>query len=393
MRSFIRVLLLLPVLCFFGCPPHDDTPSTNPSATDATAHTATPVPESILPRITTALQNVESRDVASTHGFWTVFHAILGLGPDVTLVDPQTGARIKATRSHLYRHRHPRPGVRANERRHRCRHDGRHRRRPGPSGPVRRRDGRVGRPRGPAGHGQRQGVHLRRLLPLRQDARQRHQEPGAELGDRDHWLALRHGPRVDQYVRREGPLRGHRPLRAEPADRHRGVRRHASAVGPDVGLSAPPRPRRPGHRRVEGPAREDGTLPGQRPQIPAPGRFVLDRVRQQGGGQQGAAGPHRQHRPRAGVARIGAERRGAAAAVDAAGRERAGGDDPGQPEQPNRRRGAVSRGARVVYLPSSRVRRGRTTRAARGGAFAARGRRSLRRQAKRRRKLRRPRCR
>jgi hypothetical protein len=93
MRSFICLLLTVPVVCVLSCAPHDDGPSTD---TTPAASTAPPIPEAILPRINAALQNVENREVAATHGFWTVFHAILGLGPDVMLVEPQTGERIKA---------------------------------------------------------------------------------------------------------------------------------------------------------------------------------------------------------------------------------------------------------------------------------------------------------
>jgi hypothetical protein len=39
-------------------------------------------------RIEEAIRQTEQRDLETTNGFWTVFHGILGLGPDVTLVRP-----------------------------------------------------------------------------------------------------------------------------------------------------------------------------------------------------------------------------------------------------------------------------------------------------------------
>ena len=47
-------------------------------------------------RIEAALENVRQRDLLTTNGFWTVLHGILGLGPDVTLLDPDTGERVNA---------------------------------------------------------------------------------------------------------------------------------------------------------------------------------------------------------------------------------------------------------------------------------------------------------
>jgi hypothetical protein len=47
-------------------------------------------------RIDAALEQVRQREVLTTHGFWTVFHAILGLGPDVKLVDPETKKSVNA---------------------------------------------------------------------------------------------------------------------------------------------------------------------------------------------------------------------------------------------------------------------------------------------------------
>lgn len=97
MRSLIRLLLLLSMLGAASCAPRDDSASTDIAPSATTTHVAaSQIPDAILPRINAALQNVENRDLLTTHGFWTVFHGILGLGPDVTLLDPQTGERVKA---------------------------------------------------------------------------------------------------------------------------------------------------------------------------------------------------------------------------------------------------------------------------------------------------------
>jgi hypothetical protein len=52
--------------------------------------------KSLDKRIEAALNNVGQRDLLTTHAFWTIFHGILGMGPDVTLLDPATGKRVNA---------------------------------------------------------------------------------------------------------------------------------------------------------------------------------------------------------------------------------------------------------------------------------------------------------
>jgi hypothetical protein len=47
-------------------------------------------------RVEEAIKNVRERDLLTTHGFWTVFHGLLGLGPGLTLKDPVTGQRHNA---------------------------------------------------------------------------------------------------------------------------------------------------------------------------------------------------------------------------------------------------------------------------------------------------------
>lgn len=55
-----------------------------------------PVPDGLKQRIEAAVKNVRTRELATTNGFWTIFHAILGLGPGVELVDPKTKERVNA---------------------------------------------------------------------------------------------------------------------------------------------------------------------------------------------------------------------------------------------------------------------------------------------------------
>jgi len=47
-------------------------------------------------RIELAVDQVRHRDLLTTHGFWTIFHGIVGLGPSVTLKIPDTGWKVNA---------------------------------------------------------------------------------------------------------------------------------------------------------------------------------------------------------------------------------------------------------------------------------------------------------
>ncbi len=47
-------------------------------------------------RVEAALQHVWSRDLDTTNGFWTVFHGILGMGFETTLLDRMTGKKVNA---------------------------------------------------------------------------------------------------------------------------------------------------------------------------------------------------------------------------------------------------------------------------------------------------------
>ena len=91
---------LLPALLLagFSCAPQDepvqpDTPA--PSASDGNRSPG-PVPTSLKDRIDAALENARQRPLMTTHAFWTIFHGILGLGLDATLLNPDTGQHVKA---------------------------------------------------------------------------------------------------------------------------------------------------------------------------------------------------------------------------------------------------------------------------------------------------------
>ncbi len=55
------------------------------------------VPNLLKDRIELALKHVRDRELETTYGFWTIFHGILGLGPDkMMLVNPETKERVNA---------------------------------------------------------------------------------------------------------------------------------------------------------------------------------------------------------------------------------------------------------------------------------------------------------
>jgi hypothetical protein len=81
------------------CAPREDpapprTPDT--AQAESAVNKTLVVPSGLEARISAALENVHRRDLLTTHGFWTIFHGILGQGLDTTLLDPETGQRVKA---------------------------------------------------------------------------------------------------------------------------------------------------------------------------------------------------------------------------------------------------------------------------------------------------------
>jgi hypothetical protein len=47
-------------------------------------------------RLQAAIRNVRQRDLLVSNSFWTIFHGILGVGSDATLLDPDSGLRVNA---------------------------------------------------------------------------------------------------------------------------------------------------------------------------------------------------------------------------------------------------------------------------------------------------------
>jgi hypothetical protein len=58
--------------------------------------TAPAPPDALKTRIDAAIAQIRRRELRTDNGFWTVFHGILGLGPSIELVDPETGKHVNA---------------------------------------------------------------------------------------------------------------------------------------------------------------------------------------------------------------------------------------------------------------------------------------------------------
>ena len=103
-----KTWLWLPVsaaaLCILSCVPGDRPEGSSkeppgqlpaPSAGEG-SRVALSVPGGPKARVEAAIENVRNRELSTNNGFWTVFHGILGLGPSVTLLDPETNRRVNA---------------------------------------------------------------------------------------------------------------------------------------------------------------------------------------------------------------------------------------------------------------------------------------------------------
>ena len=91
------------ILCV-ACAPVDEPASeitTVPVSSDDGAIEQLLVPTATIPhglreRIDAAIEQVEQRDLQVSNSFWTVSHGILGVGPDLTLYNPETKGRVNA---------------------------------------------------------------------------------------------------------------------------------------------------------------------------------------------------------------------------------------------------------------------------------------------------------
>ena len=84
-----------------GCTPHAEEDQGEPpveqiSMPKPQAKPAVPVNTGLSQRIEAALKNIHERDLLSTNSFWTIFHGILGSGPEVELLDPLSRRRVNA---------------------------------------------------------------------------------------------------------------------------------------------------------------------------------------------------------------------------------------------------------------------------------------------------------
>jgi hypothetical protein len=84
------------LLILLSCAPTDRGEHDEKAPTPAPV-TLAPLPTHLRGRIDAALEHVRRRDLQRGHSFWTVFHGILGVGPEsAMLFDNSTGKREKA---------------------------------------------------------------------------------------------------------------------------------------------------------------------------------------------------------------------------------------------------------------------------------------------------------
>jgi hypothetical protein len=74
----------------------DNKPGLPPGEQLSKPPTPKPEPKGLKERIEAAIDNVRRRELETRNGFWTIFHGILGLGPSVTLRNPETGEHVNA---------------------------------------------------------------------------------------------------------------------------------------------------------------------------------------------------------------------------------------------------------------------------------------------------------
>jgi len=77
----------------YSCSPGGTGGATTPGPAPAPI----PIPAGHKDRIDEVLKHIRKRDLLTDHGFWTIFHGILGMGPDdAVLLDLTTKKRVKA---------------------------------------------------------------------------------------------------------------------------------------------------------------------------------------------------------------------------------------------------------------------------------------------------------
>ena len=97
MHRHAKLLFLTLALAGLNCAPTGPTTPKGGPGNGVTPTITPEVPAFLKDRIEYALKHVAERELATNYGFWTIFHAILGMGPDKTfLVNPDTKERVKA---------------------------------------------------------------------------------------------------------------------------------------------------------------------------------------------------------------------------------------------------------------------------------------------------------
>jgi hypothetical protein len=99
MRRYLPFLIVLLAFTSVACPPapKDDPPKKNGNGPAEDKPKKIDVPTDLRPRIEAAIADVQSRDLLTSHYFWTVFHGILGSGLEkTTLTYPDTKKKINA---------------------------------------------------------------------------------------------------------------------------------------------------------------------------------------------------------------------------------------------------------------------------------------------------------
>jgi len=102
LNRFIACCMFGVLLATFSCAPHPETPVVKPKSTPAAVEPIekdAPPPETkdaLKDRLDAARNHVRQREVLVRYGFWTVFHAILGMGPERTFVKDADGKVTKA---------------------------------------------------------------------------------------------------------------------------------------------------------------------------------------------------------------------------------------------------------------------------------------------------------
>src|SRR5439155_4062085 len=100
----MKYLFWLPaalVVLWASCAPVDS-PSRRPEPTEedqppeSVSQPLPPVRGGLRERIEAAMRQVWSRELRTDNGFWTVFHAILGMGFETELTDPLMGQKVNA---------------------------------------------------------------------------------------------------------------------------------------------------------------------------------------------------------------------------------------------------------------------------------------------------------